>query len=161
MREIKFTRINSNFEPRITVDKLEKKDVQYKEKSDGIYRLTAYEDEDGNKYYSFGFMCNEANQRPGHGGKWSSNSNNINKEFDIDITECAIKERHGKYQSYFAMAIAKKDIPIPDCLEWRDDWGFNSIMLKSGIEFPRSKGYWMHTILDADGNLLEPKPVSA
>jgi len=55
-------------------------------KDGGIYRLSEYAVEDL-KIYSFGFLTHNRDQRPGHGGEWSSNCQRINQVFDVNITE--------------------------------------------------------------------------
>ena len=42
--------------------------------------------------FTFGFMCNNPKERPGHGGEWSSNSTAINKVFGTDLIEIALDQ---------------------------------------------------------------------
>jgi hypothetical protein len=156
MRKIEFVRINENFEPYITVDNLVKGEDKTVKAHGGTFRLTSYTDEEGNEYFSFGYMVDDVKQRPGHGGEWSSNSKAINEVFGIDLIECAIKELKGQYSSFFAMAIKRSNVSLPYNLELRENYGFNSIMLKPGFEYPSGTDYFRSTKLDADGNLIYP-----
>jgi hypothetical protein len=148
-----FTRINQNFDVKVLVDKLtavgERQTITTKE---GTFFYRKYIDGDGNTFYTFGLH--------GIDQYWSSNSSTINELFGLDITECSIKESKGKCPDTYVAGygIAKKDIQLPDCLEWRLHWGSPSIMLKEGIEFPRGNDYFMSTVLDSQGKLLHPKP---
>ena len=67
----------------------------------GVLRLTSYYF-DGHTFYSYGLYYNDRNQRPGHGGEWSSNSMFINERFNTDMFECSLNG--------IACAISRKDI---------------------------------------------------
>jgi hypothetical protein len=56
----------------------------------GTWRLTTHYTDGGVNVYSFGFLTDDLNERPGHGGEWSSRCEIINKVFDENLTECAI-----------------------------------------------------------------------
>ncbi len=72
-------------------------EVTYRTNAKGQFRLTHY----GHDIYSFGYTTFDTDERPGHGGEWSSNSMAINKEYNIQLTEIGVDG--------FAMAI-KTDI---------------------------------------------------
>lgn len=58
------------------------------ERSNGdVFRLTAHK-AGSLTVYTFGLMCKDPKERPGHGGEWSSNSDTINEMFGVDIREC-------------------------------------------------------------------------
>lgn len=70
---------------------IEKKDVLKQEKH-GVYRVTQYTYRTIlasmvmlRWFYTFGFMDRDPQARPGHGGEWSSNCENIKREFKIDL----------------------------------------------------------------------------
>lgn len=154
MKKLTFVRINDNFEPHIVVEKLTKVTETLIFDDHGRWRLTEWSDEEGKTFYSFGIKS--SGTQPGHGGEWSSNSVAINEIFNVDITECAVRQINGDYPGNFAMAMNRKDIPVPYCLEWRSSWGSIYLLLKPGFEFPRSNNYFMSTTIDKDGNLLDP-----
>lgn len=62
----------------------------YDDSSDGQWRLTTYSTDAGINVYSFGFLPDDVNERPDHGGEWSSRCDIINQVFDVNLTECAI-----------------------------------------------------------------------
>ena len=57
---------------------------QKKTVNGGTFRLTKYQLEDV-VFYTFGFMTDDINQRPGHGGEWSSNEDSIKNHFGIEL----------------------------------------------------------------------------
>lgn len=57
--------------------------------NNGTYRLTTYTS-GGLTFYSYGFLTDSLDERPGHKGEWSSNCSNINGVFGMNITEVGI-----------------------------------------------------------------------
>lgn len=55
----------------------------------GEFRLREYKHPEIT-VFSFGFMCHNPVERPGHGGEWSSNSKAINEVFGTDLIEVAL-----------------------------------------------------------------------
>jgi hypothetical protein len=147
--EIKFTRINDSYELYALVAPLEKVSEQFKEVPTGIARLTIYQSE-GVNFYSFGL--NTFDNKPGHGGEWSSNSRYINEVFGTDIIECAVRETHSSCSSYTAMACDKSFLKsvTPKTLEFRNG------SLYQTIDYPHGDDYFMSTTIDKEGNLLWP-----
>jgi hypothetical protein len=147
--EIKFTRINDSYELYALVAPLEKVSEQFKEVPTGIARLTTYQSE-GVNFYSFGL--NAFDNKPGHGGEWSSNSGYINEVFGTDIIECAVRETNSPYSSYTAMACDKSFLKsvTPKTLEFRNG------SLYQTMDYPRGDDYFMSTTIDKEGNLLWP-----
>lgn len=157
--EIKFIRINEPYEPYITVGSYEKVSEVFLEVGDGKYRLTSYKTDEGLWLYTYGFMAKDSKHRPGHGGEWSSRPAIINGVFDVDLVGVnVVLKEHGD-KIYVVMAMDRKDVPLPTNLTWRqtspthDTYG-----LKCSQEFPRGSGYFSSTTLDAEGNLIDPKP---
>ena len=58
---------------------------------DGQYRLRKYLAGDL-EVFTFGFMATDPRKRPGHGGEWSSNSEQINQVFGVNLRECAYNQ---------------------------------------------------------------------
>ncbi len=85
--------------------------------NEGEYRLRTYTHPEIPLLCSFGFMYNEANKddRPGHGGEWSSNSMAINKIFGTDLYEVGLDG--------IGVAISVKWFKhlLGDKLQWQDD----------------------------------------
>jgi len=54
----------------------------------GRYRLTKWANR-RMPIYSFGYLTDCMESRPGHRGEWSSNSSQINKKFNTDLIEIA------------------------------------------------------------------------
>ena len=67
-------------------NKWETKEVLHKDQDGGMYRLTTYNVE-GYDIYTFGLLTHDIRRRPGHGGEWSSNAQNINEVFGVNLTE--------------------------------------------------------------------------
>jgi len=61
-------------------------EITHKDQNGGMYRLTKYNVDDV-EIYSYGFLTHSLKTRPGHGGEWSSNCQNINTVFGLDLTE--------------------------------------------------------------------------
>lgn len=149
---MKFVRINSNFTPQYTVDKLVLVEGSRHEQHlpNGIlyYELMKCSKYPELTFVSKGLITPEQ--------WWSSNSDAIRKHFNIDCIECSVKELKGDYpDSLFATCILSECVKLPDTLEWGTDWGMKAIMPKPGIVFPRRKDYFMSTHLDENGQLIE------
>lgn len=56
----------------------------------GTWRLTTYSTDAGVNVYSYGFLTDDLNERPGHGGEWSSRCEIINQVFDVNLMECSV-----------------------------------------------------------------------
>ena len=149
--EIVFERINGDFE-------LEASDViivNVKEVKNGnedrMYRLTTYRDAiTGTNFYSFGVYTPD--NKPGHGGEWSSNAKHINTIFNTDITECTVQNRGETIR--YAMACEADFVRqhIPDCLEELDD-DISVCCLKTTNE--GKYGNWGYCRIDQKGNILK------
>lgn len=59
-------------------------EVTHKDQDGGMYRLTKY-NVDGETIYTFGLLTHDLKARPGHGGEWSSNPQNINRVFGLNL----------------------------------------------------------------------------
>lgn len=164
---VQFRRINDNFTPWFTVGPLtqinEEKRVTVAgqvAESDGHFFLRTYVDEQGNKFFTFGYWNDDPKQRPGHGGYWSSNAESIKHHFGIDLIECVVKSNPGLPGEFIAdstaMAILKSDVPLPRCLEYRYNICSVEIMPVSGQDWPRGNDYFMSTVLNAAGELIYP-----
>lgn len=147
--KLKFTRINDYFELYADIEPLVKVSEQFNEVETGVARLTTYQSE-GVNFYSFGLNTHE--NKPGHGGEWSSNSHYINEVFGVDIVECAIRESNSHYTSYTAMACEKAFLKsvTPKTLEYRNG------RLYQLMDYPRGDDYFQSTTIDKDGDLLWP-----
>lgn len=148
--KLTFLRINSNFTPRFELDQPRKKigEEVSKELDNGTIYYQLMEAE-GITFVNYGFR--------GHDQWWSSNGQAISDHFGINVRECSVKEPGDYPDSWFACGILKECIPVPDCLEWANDWGFDCLLPKEGIKFPRGKDYFCSTKLDDKGNLIYPK----
>jgi hypothetical protein len=158
--EIKFIRINEPYEPYITVGSYEKLSTIGFKVDGGEYRLTSYKTDEGLWLYTYGFMAKDPKHRPGHGGEWSSRPAIINGIFDTDLVGVNVASKaYDDGEAYYVMAMDRKDVPLPANLTWRqtspthDTYG-----LTCSQEFPRNSGYFSSTTLDAEGNLIDPKP---
>lgn len=57
----------------------------------GEFRFRTY-NYDEIPIHGFGFMHDDPQRRPGHGGEWSSNSESINPIFGVDVMEVAVDQ---------------------------------------------------------------------
>jgi hypothetical protein len=84
-------------------------------------------------------------------GKWTGAElplvQHFNHFFNLDLTECIVKEKTTSQR--YRMAVAKKEIKLPDFLEYRDqDPGIYS---KKSFEY---RDFDDPVCLDSEGNLL-------
>ena len=160
--EIKFVRINENYEIHMTVDHYEKVDEQFVEEPQGKFRLTTYKTNSGITLYTFGYTKYNKNQKPDHGGEWSSNSTCINEKFGVKIIECAVKSIKGDYPNcLMAMAcdIEWAKSVMPKVLEWRVESVYTDGSMyqpKNATVLPRGNDYFNSTVLDINGDLVYP-----
>jgi hypothetical protein len=151
-----YVRINQHFEPYLEVDSYSKIFNEIKKVDDGEFRLTTYETNEGLKLYTYGFMATNPNERPGHGGEWSSNSTTINKVFSLNLCGIAVKAIGGPYPGCdMAMAVNIEDVPIPEPLKRVED-AIYPLYLLSKEELPSGGDYFSSTKLDSEGKLIYP-----
>ena len=114
-----FININGSYRPEVTCSsRLEEMGTIRLHKMGGIYRATAYADQEGNIFYGYGFMADDPTQRPGHGGEWSSNPTRIRQMLGLDLKDCIVK-LHPDSCSY-ALAMKRSDIVLPPHLIWEE-----------------------------------------
>jgi len=144
-----FTRINDHYQLYALTEPLVQVSHLFKKVKTGVARLTTYQSE-GVNFYTFGLNAFE--NKPDHGGEWSSNSDYINEVFGTDIIECAVQENTSPYLSYSAMACEKSFIKsvAPKTLEYR------SGKLYQILDYPKGDDYCSSTTIDKDGNLTWP-----
>ena len=99
--------------PYITTNVLKRRESKYVYNAHGRIRLTRYTN-GADTFYTFGITV--VDNKPGHGGEWSSHSGYINSIFGTNLLECAIKENNNVY---FAMAIDRDSLKLPDNLTWK------------------------------------------
>ncbi len=72
-------------------DWLKEPELQTITEDRGEYRLRKYKHPEI-PIHSFGFMANEGEYKPGHGGEWSSNSVAINNVFKTNLLEVDVDQ---------------------------------------------------------------------
>lgn len=78
----------------------------------GTWRLTTYSTDAGVNVYSYGFLTDDLNERPGHGGEWSSRCDIINQVFDVNLTECSVNSWSASIDVEDLLRIRKEQNPF-------------------------------------------------
>lgn len=81
----------------------------------GVYRLSKFSHDEIPEAYNFGFMADNPQERPGHGGEWSSNSNAINQAFGTNIWEIAVNNVSISVPFDWLVKLLGDDV------DWQDD----------------------------------------
>lgn len=78
----------------------------------GKWRLTTHSTDAGVNVYSFGFLPDDVNDRPGHGGEWSSRCEIINQIFDVNLIQCVINSWAASVEVKDLLRIRKEQNPF-------------------------------------------------
>jgi len=108
---------------------------------EGEYRLREYKHAEI-PIFTFGFFADDAKQRPGHGGEWSSNSPVINRVFGTTLREIAVD------QMSVAVPIEWLKELLGDNVEWGASmWSPNYLEIKSAKDYPNPEyDQWIEII---------------
>jgi hypothetical protein len=82
------------------------------EERKGTWRLTTHYTDAGVNIYSFGFLTDDLNSRPDHGGEWSSRCEIINKVFNENLTECGVNSWAASVDVQDLLRIRKEQNPF-------------------------------------------------
>lgn len=81
----------------------------------GTYHLRKYIHPQGIPLFSYGYLADELDKRPGHKGEWSSNYKTINGIFDVNLWGIAFN------QMSVAVPFEWIEELLGDRVEWIDD----------------------------------------